>query len=81
MLWKVLSKFGCPDGLIAPIREFHDGMNGRELIGNQQTEEFPVNHGTEQGCIMAPNLFALFLTVVFVVLHVRLNKGCVLKNP
>jgi hypothetical protein len=79
-LWNVLRRFGCPDGFISLIREFHDNMKGRVLSGKQQTDEFTVNHGTKQGCVLAPNLFTIFLTCVLLILHDRVGGGVYIRT-
>ena len=64
LLWRVLKTFGCPDHLIEMVRLFHDGAEGRVVVGGQESERFSITHGTKQGCVLAPTLFSLFLTVV-----------------
>jgi len=30
-LWKIMSKFGCPDRFVKIVRQFHDGMMAQVL--------------------------------------------------
>ena len=38
-LWKILAKFGCPNKLIAMVRQFHDGM----LAGSKMMVSFLIH--------------------------------------
>ena len=80
MLWKVLKLFGCPDHLIDIIRQFHEGTKGRVMLGTQMSEDIEVNHGTKQGCVLAPTLFTLFLTVVLTTLHQEIQEGVYIRT-
>ena len=75
MLWKVLSTFGCPDHFVKIVRELHTGTRGRVAVGSEVSEEIQVSHSTKQGCVLAPTLFTLFLTVVPVILHQSVSEG------
>ena len=75
LLWKVLQRFGCPDHLVEMIKLFHDGMGGRVVVGGQETERFNITHGTKQGCVLAPTLFSLFLTVVLLIMNREIEDG------
>ena len=33
LLWKVLSKFGCPPAFLTILQEFHNGMKAKVVIG------------------------------------------------
>lgn len=65
-LWKVLKAFGHPDTLIDLTRAFHGGMLGVVQVRGKHTKKFLIQHGTKQGCVLAPNLFTIFLTVVLI---------------
>ena len=75
LLWRVLKTFGCPDHLIEMVRLFHDGAEGRVVVGGQESERFSITHGTKQGCVLAPTLFSLFLTVVLLKLSREIESG------
>ncbi|XP_039378953.1 uncharacterized protein LOC120397321 [Mauremys reevesii] len=47
-LWRIMSKFGCPDRFILMVRQFHDGMMARVLDDGEASEAFPVTNGVKQ---------------------------------
>ena len=63
-MWMVLRQFGCPDHFVTLIQALHDSMVGQVVYRNDISEEFPITNGLEQGCVLAPTLFALYLTVM-----------------
>ena len=38
LLWEVLSKFGCTPRFLTILREFHDGMTAKVIIGGQESD-------------------------------------------
>jgi len=38
LLWKGLSKFGCPPHFLQILREFHDGMSARVTVGAHELD-------------------------------------------
>ena len=65
-LWRSMETLGIPPTLIAIVRSFHDGMEASVLAAGGETEPIQVGNGLRQGCIMAPVLFNLYLTLVVV---------------
>ena len=41
-LWRLLSKFGCPDKFILTLRAFHEDMQAQVMIDGKMTYAFPV---------------------------------------
>ena len=80
MLWRVLRRFGCPEHFVRMIEQFHTGAKGRVVVGQQESDQLDVNHGTKQGCVLAPTLFTLFLTTVLVSLHQELGNGIFVRT-
>ena len=80
LLWKVLRLFGCPERLVEMIRLFHDGMKATVCVGDEQSNNFPINHGTKQGCVLAPNLFTLFLAVLLMKMKNETSKGVYVRT-
>ena len=63
-LWRIMSKFGCPDKFIQMVRQFHDGMMARVLDDGEFSEAFAVTNGVKQGCVLAPTLFSMMFTAM-----------------
>lgn len=56
-LWKITSKFGCPDRFVKIVKQFHDGMMTRVLDDGNASDPFPVANGVKQDCVLATTLF------------------------
>jgi len=56
ILWKTLSKFGCPPIFLAILRDFHDDMSAQVIYGGASSEFFAAQVGVKQGCVLAPGL-------------------------
>ena len=63
-LWKIMSKFGCPDRFIQMVRQFHDGMQAHVLDDGESSAPFPVSNGVKQGCVLAPTLFSMMFSAM-----------------
>ncbi|KAF7248111.1 RNA-directed DNA polymerase from mobile element jockey [Varanus komodoensis] len=48
-LWRIMSKFGCPDRFILMVHQFDDGMTAHVLDNGEASEAFPVTNGLKQG--------------------------------
>ncbi len=55
-LWRIMSKFGCPERFIMMVRHFHDGMMARVVGDGETSEAYPVTIGVKQGyvCLLQP---------------------------
>ena len=51
-LWKIMSKFWCPENFINFVRLFHDDMEARVKNNGEFSEPFPVINGVKQGCVL-----------------------------
>ena len=63
-LWKIMSKFGCPDKFIQVVRQLHDGMQAQVLDDRKSSTPFPVTNGVKQGCVLAPTLFSMMFSAM-----------------
>ena len=63
-LWKIMSKFGCPERFVKIVRQFYDGMMARVLDDGNGSDPFPVTNGVKQGCVLAPTLFCLLFSAM-----------------
>ena len=59
-----MSKFGCPDGLGAMVRQLHDGMQASVEDDGEHSASFPLMNGVKQGCVLAPTLFSMVFTTM-----------------
>ena len=72
--------FGCPDHFISLTRQFHYGTIGRDVVGKQESNSIPMNHGTKQGCVLTQRLFMLFLTFLLTILHQQIDDGVYIRS-
>jgi len=72
LLWEVLARYGCPPKFIRLIRLLHDQMLATVLINSGDSEPFEVKTGVKQGCIKAPTLFSIFISVVILITKPRM---------
>ena len=63
-LWKIMSKFGCPQKFVNIVCLFHDGMQARVKDDGQYSEPFPVTNGVKQGCVLAATLFSMLFSAM-----------------
>ena len=64
-LWRLLSKYGCPDKFALKLPVFHEGMQAQVMIDGETTGAYLVTHVVKQGCVLAPTLFTLCSTRSF----------------
>jgi hypothetical protein len=63
-LFAILQRMGIPAKMLSVIQSLHDGMRATVLSEGEPSEWFNIKNGLRQGCVMAPNLFAIFLAAV-----------------
>ena len=63
-LWKIMSKFGCPERFINIVKQLHEGMMARVQDNGETSEAFPVTNGVKQGCVLAPTLFSIMFSAM-----------------
>ena len=63
-LWKILRRLGCPDQLTNLISSLHSGMKASVNLKGDLSEPFEITNGVKQGCVLAPTLFSIYLTMV-----------------
>ena len=75
LLWKVLARASDPEGMIAVIRQFHDGMQARVRMDDGELSDwFEVTQGLRQRRVLSPLLFNIFFTAVIEVVLVRFSE-------
>ena len=63
-LWRIMSKFGCPDKFVEMVKQFHDGMQASVQDDGKHSASFPVTNGVKQGCVLAPTLFSIVFSAM-----------------
>ena len=61
-LFLVLEKLGCPPKLLNIVKAFHEGMLAKVSFNGEESEDFSVNCGVKQGCVMARALFNIYFS-------------------
>ncbi|KAK2718870.1 hypothetical protein QYM36_006022 [Artemia franciscana] len=56
-LWKILQNDGIPLKFVELMKAYYDASVSRVRIYGEETEEFLVEFGVKQGCILSPTLF------------------------
>lgn len=79
-LWKILQTYGCPPKLISMIKQLHNGMQAQVNLNGSISTAFPVAQGVKQGCVLAPTLFALYLTAVLELCPAANDEGIHMKT-
>ena len=59
-LWNILQKLGCPNLFFKLVFALYTGMNDIRSRG----ELFKVGNRVKQGCVLAPKLFSIFLSML-----------------
>ena len=59
-LWKIMSKFGCPQKIINMVRLFHEGMEARVKDDCEFSKPFPVSKGVNRAASLLQPYSASF---------------------
>ena len=60
LLFRILSKVGCPPKLISLIQCLYTNVNARLIFDGKVSKSFAYNDGVKQGCKLAPSLFEIY---------------------
>ena len=63
-LWQLLRKYACPEKFTTMTEALQTGMMVNVSVGGEVSESFGVTNGVKQGCVVAPTLFAIFLSAM-----------------
>ena len=62
--WQLLMNYGCPGKFTTMIEALHTGIMANVTAGGEVCESFNVTDGVNQGCVLAPTLFSIFLSAM-----------------
>ena len=65
-IYQLLRKYGCPEKFTTIIEALHTGMMANVSVDGEVSESFSVTNEVEQGCVLAPTLFSIFLSAMLV---------------
>ena len=60
LLFKLLSKIGCPANLLTTIKLLYSEVKARLVIEGELSNPFKYDCGVKQGCKLAPTLYGLY---------------------
>ncbi|KAL8583100.1 hypothetical protein ACOMHN_008538 [Nucella lapillus] len=63
-LFTLLQKIRCPPKLLRMISSFHEDMKGTVQYDGSSSDPFPITSGVKQGCILAPTLFGILVSLL-----------------
>lgn len=79
-LWEVLAKLGFPVHFTNLIKALHSGMKATVKLKGELSNPFDVINGVKQGCVLAPTLFSLYLSVVLRHAFRDCDKGVLIQS-
>ena len=79
-LFKIPQKIGCPPKFLAIITSFHQDMQSTVCFDGATSNAFPVSSGVKQGCVLAPTLFGIFLSMLLQYAFVDCTEGVYIRT-
>ena len=74
-LFSLLQKIGCPPRLLQMVTSFQEDMHSTVCFNGGTSEAFPLSSGVKQGCVLAPTLFGIFLSMFLYYAFVGCKEG------
>lgn len=74
-LWKILLEMGVPKHLVLLLRQLYENNTASVRIDNMSSEEFHVQAGVRQGCILSPLLFNTYTEYIMRIILEQWDKG------
>ena len=71
--WKILQEMGIPDYLICLLRNLYAGQEATVRTRHGTTDWFKIGKGVQQGCVLSPCLFSLF--VEYIMQNARVDES------
>ena len=78
-LWRILGKLGCPPRFLSILQQLHIGQKGQVKHNGEFSDSFPIENGVEQGCVLAPSLFAVFFSMMLREAKEDLHEGVYIR--
>ena len=75
-LWKVLRLYGVHPKLITLLKDLHSGSTAAVRVGGELGQQFAVEAGVRQGCVVASVLFNIFLDHVLKEALAKMPANC-----
>ena len=63
-LWKILENDGMPLKFVELMKAYYDASVSRVRVYGEETEEFLLEFGVKQGCVLSPTLFNYWIDCV-----------------
>lgn len=63
-LWHILERYGVSPTELEILKDLHTDNRGKVRIDGECTDEFSMNVGVRQGCILAAPIFAAFIDFI-----------------
>ena len=79
-LFKILQKIGCPPKLLAIITSFHQDMQSTVCFDGATSNAFPVSSRVKLGCVLAPNPFRIFFSMLLQYAFVDCTEGVYIRT-
>ena len=78
-LWLVLRRFECTEKIINLLKAIHNGIQSKVVSGGEASDQFTVTNCVNQGYLLAPTLFSLYLTAMLDVAFRNAKEGSTYK--
>jgi Reverse transcriptase (RNA-dependent DNA polymerase) len=63
-LWHILPKYGISETLMQALKDLHTGNTGKIRVDGHLSEDFDMEIGVRQGCVLAAPVFAAFIDFI-----------------
>ena len=63
-LWLILERLGCPPKFLQMVIQLHENQRGQVRLNSDLSEPLPISNGVKQGCVLAPTLFSIFVSMM-----------------
>jgi hypothetical protein len=63
-LWHILPKYGVSETMLQALKDLHSGNTGKVRVDGHLSNDFKMEIGVRQGCVLAAPIFAAFIDFV-----------------